>query len=464
MVEFNQNKRNVNEKFKFSDMGLGHPIVKTNDMSQASNKLSVSAEAASFTAGAAGTTGIIGLDKAPIFDSTGSVVGDLNDTSFAWVTGTVLTTEVAWDYEVTDTVQLAALANGEFALDYVTGKIRYSKATTGTSDTSGYTTRQTNSEITTLSVSAVTEATHSSAFVAKGPQIMLEAADIDGAALPNTSVVEGDAVRPKGSAEGVAYSTLLNEDGSKSAILTEDTAHSSGDVGFQVLAVRQDAPGTPLAGTDGDYIPLVTDALGALYTMGANSHDLAVGTTGIQLLQEAADFDGSALPNAVAEGDAVRSKASLQGVQYVMVVNEDGSTRPAYDSSTDSFKQFEVNPISDHHQETTLIDVTNETDATTNYYFDMDGYKTFALQMTLSGGSGTMTVTVEASVQDDGTAAASCTYIDVTSDWFGSASFTASALLERDVAAAVKYVKVKTVSSTGGSNDADATVYLKKMY
>jgi hypothetical protein len=40
----------------------------------------------------------------------------------------------------------------------------------------------------------------------------------------------------------------------------------------------------------------------------------------------AKDFDGSALPSAVGtEGDAVMGAASLSGVQYVMIVNEDGS-------------------------------------------------------------------------------------------------------------------------------------------
>lgn len=56
------------------------------------------------------------------------------------------------------------------------------------------------------------------------------------------------------------------------------------------------------------------------------THDSAVSATGPQVIYEAKDFDGSALPNAVsAEGDAVRAAASLSGVPMVMVVNEDGS-------------------------------------------------------------------------------------------------------------------------------------------
>jgi fibronectin-binding autotransporter adhesin len=44
----------------------------------------------------------------------------------------------------------------------------------------------------------------------------------------------------------------------------EDAVHADGDVGVMSLAVRNDA-GTALAGTSGDYIPLMTDSRGHLY-------------------------------------------------------------------------------------------------------------------------------------------------------------------------------------------------------
>lgn len=43
-----------------------------------------------------------------------------------------------------------------------------------------------------------------------------------------------------------------------------DAAHSSGDKGYMLLAVRKDTA-TALAGTDGDYIPLIVDASGRLH-------------------------------------------------------------------------------------------------------------------------------------------------------------------------------------------------------
>lgn len=56
----------------------------------------------------------------------------------------------------------------------------------------------------------------------------------------------------------------------------EDAAHAGGDTGIAVFAVRQDTLGTPLATTTGDYIPLITDAFGALVT---GPDGLAVGGT-----------------------------------------------------------------------------------------------------------------------------------------------------------------------------------------
>lgn len=47
----------------------------------------------------------------------------------------------------------------------------------------------------------------------------------------------------------------------------EDSVHGSGDIGVMVLAVRQDA--LAVLAANGDYIPLVVDASGRLYTLAA---------------------------------------------------------------------------------------------------------------------------------------------------------------------------------------------------
>jgi hypothetical protein len=54
----------------------------------------------------------------------------------------------------------------------------------------------------------------------------------------------------------------------------EDAAHTSGDTGVMALAVRQDT--LSVLSADGDYIPLVVDGNGKLYTAGYNSAEDAV--------------------------------------------------------------------------------------------------------------------------------------------------------------------------------------------
>ena len=126
--------------------------------SSATNLLEISAETVTLSAGAQGTTGTVCLDKAPVFNEVGSQIGELSDTSFAFVTGTVLTTEEEWDYTKLDAAQIALLDNGDFRIDYRTGKMLYCKDTAATTDTCNYKSRQTNIEITasTISIGSVT--------------------------------------------------------------------------------------------------------------------------------------------------------------------------------------------------------------------------------------------------------------------------------------------------------------------
>ena len=63
--------------------------------------------------------------------------------SFVWVTGTVLLREVALDEEMVQTAEgqrkyYASLSNGDYGINYRTGAIYFKKATTGTSDTCNY--------------------------------------------------------------------------------------------------------------------------------------------------------------------------------------------------------------------------------------------------------------------------------------------------------------------------------------
>lgn len=56
----------------------------------------------------------------------------------------------------------------------------------------------------------------------------------------------------------------------------EDSAHASGDYGVMLLAVRKDTA-TALAGTDGDYIPVIVDSSGRLHVAPLVAGTAAIG-------------------------------------------------------------------------------------------------------------------------------------------------------------------------------------------
>jgi len=77
---------------------------------------------------------------------------------------------------------------------------------------------------------------------------------------------------------------------------------------------------------------------------------------------------------------------------------------------------------------------------------------------------------VYGTLQADGTAAASCLYNDVTQSGMDilswtttSGSYDVSTILKTVGDSSWKYLKFN-VAKTGGSNDADYTIYIKKYY
>ena len=255
--------------------------------------------------------------------------------------------------------------------------------------------------------------------------------------------------------------TITNAAGTKNAIHAEDAAHTSGDVGIMPLGVRNDTLAA-LAGTDGDYAPLQVDGNGALYVQlgdAAGNSPIATDDSAQDATPEIMNVGGEyrASDTTYTDGDATILQSDING--YLKTASK------AYDSVSDSEKVTVQNPEHSQHEEETLADVTNETDATNTHFLDMDGYKHFAVQINTGGTAptSTVTVTVEATVQDDGTAAASCFYTDVTSTWFGVASVVDTDIFwEKDTATSVKYVKIKTVTA-GGGNDQDYVIYAKRM-
>lgn len=129
----------------------------------------------------------------------------------------------------------------------------------------------------------------------------------------------------------------------------EDAAHVSGDQTMFVSGIRRDTTPSSSAGTAGDYSAFNLDANGRLYVQAVlyNSSGTelsiasdgtvgsAIGTTAPMGTAVYADFDGAAIPtitNVDTEGELVPIAASVKGVQYMMLVSEDGSLQ--YGTST----------------------------------------------------------------------------------------------------------------------------------
>jgi len=76
-----------------------------------------------------------------------------------------------------------------------------------------------------------------------------------------------------------------------------------------------------------------------------------------------------------------------------------------------------------------VANASSQGDGTTQYYFDMDGWSSFSVQIADTPGTGgDQTYTVSLSNTDDGTTLkASATYVACTSNLFGVASWTTDA-------------------------------------
>lgn len=109
-------------------------------------------------------------------------------------------------------------------------------------------------------------------------------------------------------------------------VYAEDAAHTTGDQGFAVWAVRNDAGGA-LAGTDGDYIPFTTDATGQLRITGSliagaeKAEDAAhtTGETGNYILAVRHDTAGSQVS---ADGDYASMQQTADGYLRALGIAE----------------------------------------------------------------------------------------------------------------------------------------------
>lgn len=106
-----------------------------------------------------------------------------------------------------------------------------------------------------------------------------------------------------------------------------------------------------------------------------------------------------------------------------------------------------------------LVAVVNGADDTYTYPIPLHARKYASLQCILNGGSGTVTVTVEAS-NGQGEDLDALTYSDITNDLFGVSNITVTGNFVFDTPIPWRVIRPKVVASTGGADDADWTINL----
>ena len=105
----------------------------------------------------------------------------------------------------------------------------------------------------------------------------------------------------------------------------EDTAHASGDLGFQFLGVRNDNASGTFAGSNGDYSPISTDQYGKLFTVSERVHNTP---------HTVSDIGSFVL--AVRNDNAVNSAATANNTYASISVDEFGKVYGAENKQEDT--------------------------------------------------------------------------------------------------------------------------------
>jgi hypothetical protein len=141
-----------------------------------------------------------------------------------------------------------------------------------------------------------------------------------------------------------------------------------------------------------------------------------------------------------------------------------GGIDAAYDPANKAIGVVEQNPQPIQLPET-VVEATNVADGTYDYYIDLENFRSGELQVDIVPGTSTVTVTVEKSIQNDGTAAASASYQDISQ--YGVAvetqgatavGYTADVIINLGNFAGSKFLHIKVVVS-GGGNDGNFDIY-----
>ena len=297
-------------------------------------------ETASPGAGAADTVVEYATTYAPILNNTGFGIGKFGDSSLSLGTG-VFTTEVSYKID-------SDLSTGEYWVDYINGRIRGAKATTGTSEALTYIKWTIDTELDVdieLGSVKITDGTNDVGVIAT---ILSLKTDLSSVAGTVTAVDAGN------SSAGVQRVTLSTDDINTAAMNAS-------------LSIMDDWDAT---------------------------EDAAIGADGAVVIFKARDSQQTAMS---ANDDAVIPVTTLYGEQVIA----------GYNWSTQKVGTSESDPLDEHYINESLVDTTNVS-AATHYYPSstggtMDGFKDQSLSGKLIDADGTLTLTLEVSNDEDST-------------------------------------------------------------
>ncbi len=161
----------------------------------------------------------------------------------------------------------------------------------------------------------------------------------------------------------------------------------------------------------------------------------------------------SSQPAAVAQGDNVRAIGNLYGQMIVA----------GYQWASNAIRFIETNPLDTRTINVVQVDVTDYAETapphTVPYYSANTGYRYNSWQLDLDSDNGTVTATIECTLEPD-CAPAACAWFDATFDTFGVNSLISAAApavdqwIDNDQKlAACTYTALVIVYNTGAAND-----------
>ncbi|MCK5019703.1 MAG: hypothetical protein KAS32_21775 [Candidatus Peribacteraceae bacterium] len=143
--------------------------------------------------------------------------------------------------------------------------------------------------------------------------------------------------------------------------------------------------------------------------------------------------------------------------------------KKGYSSSVDAEKVIILNPLNEQHSYETAANITNETDASSDYYVSLEGYTHCQVQYKIVGGSDVLGLTVHGTIQGD-EVASSCEFENITADGMSilthsttSGIYDSDTILKTVEGSSWKYLKLNIASSLG-SSDGDYKIFVHKWY